>query len=177
MTVRFFPGSKKQKTSLIEGFLTQHHVAHELARPEDLTSKTFHLGTDPALDLAEPHDLLAETAIPPCPVPARHIADPADTLPVLRDGDGHDAKCGYGVLSATRACLSAADPICAALLEMGEEKAARGYHATSDRTVYSAAFGAWAARVVRRDRAASHGLRVLLRHLRLLAVGGGRPAA
>jgi len=51
MTVRFFPGSKKQKTSLIAGFLTQHHVAHELARPEELASKTFHLGTDPALEV------------------------------------------------------------------------------------------------------------------------------
>jgi hypothetical protein len=52
MTVRFFPGSKKQKTSLIEGFLTQHHVAHELARPDELAaSKTFHLGTDPAVEV------------------------------------------------------------------------------------------------------------------------------
>ena len=51
MTVRFFPGSRKQKTSLIEGFLTQHHVAHELARPEELASKTFHLGTDPAVEV------------------------------------------------------------------------------------------------------------------------------
>jgi hypothetical protein len=51
MTVRFFPGSKKQKTSLIQGFLMQHHVAHELARPEDLASKTFHLGTDPAVEV------------------------------------------------------------------------------------------------------------------------------
>jgi len=52
MTVRFFPGSKKQKTSLIEGFLTQHRVAHELARPEELASKTFHLGTDPAIRMS-----------------------------------------------------------------------------------------------------------------------------
>jgi len=51
MTVRFFPGSRKQKTSLIEGFLTQHQVAHELARPEELTTKAFHLGTDPAVEV------------------------------------------------------------------------------------------------------------------------------
>jgi hypothetical protein len=51
MTVRFFPGSKKHKTSLIEGFLMQHHVAHELARPEEFASKTFHLGEDPAVEV------------------------------------------------------------------------------------------------------------------------------
>lgn len=51
MTVRFFPGSRKQKTSLIEGFLTTHHVDHELARPEDFSSKVFHLGTDPAVEV------------------------------------------------------------------------------------------------------------------------------
>jgi hypothetical protein len=51
MTVRFFPGSKRQKTSLIQGFLSQHHVAHTLAMPEEYQSKTFHLGTDPAVEV------------------------------------------------------------------------------------------------------------------------------
>ena len=51
MTVRFFPGSKQQKTSLIAGFLTQHHVDHELVRPEEFSSKTIHLGTDPAVEV------------------------------------------------------------------------------------------------------------------------------
>jgi hypothetical protein len=52
MTVRFFPGSKRQKTSLIAGFLSQHHVDHELVRPEDLkSSSTVHLGTDPAVEV------------------------------------------------------------------------------------------------------------------------------
>lgn len=52
MTVRFFPGSKKQKTSLIAGFLSQFHVDHELVRPEDSgKSHTFHLGTDPAVEV------------------------------------------------------------------------------------------------------------------------------
>ena len=51
MTVRFFPGSRKQKSILIQGFLSQHHVAHELARPEEYHSKTFHLGTDPAVEV------------------------------------------------------------------------------------------------------------------------------
>ena len=51
MTVRFFPGSRKQKTSLIQGFLSRYHVAHELARPSDYDGKTFHLGTDPAVEV------------------------------------------------------------------------------------------------------------------------------
>ena len=51
MTVRFYPGSKQQKTSLIAGFLSQYHVAHELVRPEEFKSKTFHLGTDPAVEV------------------------------------------------------------------------------------------------------------------------------
>jgi hypothetical protein len=52
MTVRFVPGSKRQKTSLIEGFLTKHHVDHELVSPDQLSdSKTFHLGTDPAVEV------------------------------------------------------------------------------------------------------------------------------
>jgi hypothetical protein len=51
MTVRFFPGSRQQRTSLIAGFLSQHHVDHELVRPEEVKSKTFHLGMDPAVEV------------------------------------------------------------------------------------------------------------------------------
>jgi hypothetical protein len=52
MTVRFVPGTKRQKSSLIEGFLTKHHVDHELVTPDQLPgSKTFHLGTDPAVEV------------------------------------------------------------------------------------------------------------------------------
>jgi hypothetical protein len=51
MTVRFFPGSRKQKTTLIQGFLSKYRVAHELARPEEYKSKIFHLGTDPAVEV------------------------------------------------------------------------------------------------------------------------------
>ena len=50
MTVRFFPGSRKQKTSLIAGFLSRFQVAHELVRPEDY-KHTCHLGTDPAVEV------------------------------------------------------------------------------------------------------------------------------
>lgn len=51
MTVRFFPGSRKQKTGLIAGFLRQFKVDHELVRPEEDHSYTFHYGTDPAVEV------------------------------------------------------------------------------------------------------------------------------
>ncbi len=51
MTVRFFPGTKKQKTNLIEGFLEEFHVEHELVRPIDSNSHTVHLGTEPAVEV------------------------------------------------------------------------------------------------------------------------------
>jgi len=52
MTVRFFPGSQKHKTSLIAGFLKQFRVAHEMVRPEEYTTRhTHHLGSDPAVEV------------------------------------------------------------------------------------------------------------------------------
>jgi hypothetical protein len=51
MTVRFFPGTKKQKTTLVAGFLRQFHVEHELVRAVDTRSHTVHLGTEPALEV------------------------------------------------------------------------------------------------------------------------------
>ncbi|HEY3054598.1 MAG TPA: hypothetical protein VGK31_01570 [Thermoanaerobaculia bacterium] len=51
MTVRFFPGTRKQKTTLIAGFLAQFKVEHELVQAEDTNSHCIHLGTDPALEV------------------------------------------------------------------------------------------------------------------------------
>lgn len=52
MTVRFLPGSRKQKTSLIAGFLKRFKIAHELVRPEQInTRNTVHLGMDPAVEV------------------------------------------------------------------------------------------------------------------------------
>jgi hypothetical protein len=51
MTVRFFPGKRHQKTSLIAGFLSEYHVSHELASADELTRTTFHLGEDPAVEV------------------------------------------------------------------------------------------------------------------------------
>ena len=51
MTVRFFPGSKQHKTSLVAGFLRQFRVEHTLARAEEYKAYTHHLGSDPALEV------------------------------------------------------------------------------------------------------------------------------
>jgi hypothetical protein len=51
MTVRFFPGSKRHKTSLVAGFLTQFRVEHELVRPGEYPAYTHHLGSDPAVEV------------------------------------------------------------------------------------------------------------------------------
>lgn len=51
MTVRFFPGSLKHKTSLVAGFLRQFRVEHEMVRPEEYKSYTHHLGEDPAVEV------------------------------------------------------------------------------------------------------------------------------
>lgn len=50
MTVRFFPGSHRQKTSLIAGFLRQFRVAHEMVRPEEY-KHTHHMGADPLVEV------------------------------------------------------------------------------------------------------------------------------
>lgn len=52
MTVRFFPGTQKHKTSLIAGFLNQFRVPHELVRvDESRKNYTHHAGDDPALEV------------------------------------------------------------------------------------------------------------------------------
>jgi len=51
MTVRFFPGSLKHKTSLVAGFLRQFRVEHELVRGEEFKAYTHHLGEDPAVEV------------------------------------------------------------------------------------------------------------------------------
>ncbi|APR79693.1 Hypothetical protein A7982_05040 [Minicystis rosea] len=95
------------------------------------------------------------------------LADPADALPIASDRDGHDAKHGEGRLDAGRACLAAADPVCAALLAVGEDAAARAY--VGHRRVYSRRFARWAVRALLADRDGARALRVIVRHLRLVA--------
>lgn len=51
MNVKYFPGTKRQKSTLIEGFLTQFKVDHELVNAADVKSHTVHLGTEPAVEV------------------------------------------------------------------------------------------------------------------------------
>ena len=51
MTVRFFPGNKQHKSSLVAGFLRQFRVEHTLARPEEYKGYGHHLGSDPAVEV------------------------------------------------------------------------------------------------------------------------------
>jgi len=51
MTVRFFPGSLKHKSSLVAGFLRQFRVEHELVRSEEYKGYAHHLGSDPAVEV------------------------------------------------------------------------------------------------------------------------------
>jgi hypothetical protein len=51
MNVRFFPGTKKHKTSLIAGFLDRFRVEHELVRNEDYRSYASRTPADPAVEV------------------------------------------------------------------------------------------------------------------------------
>lgn len=52
MTIRFFPASKGQKTSLLATFLSRNRISHELVSPEDRESrKTYKHGEVPALEI------------------------------------------------------------------------------------------------------------------------------
>ena len=50
VNVRFFPGSKRHKTSLIAGFLEEFRVAHELVSSDE-SRYTHHAGSDPAVEV------------------------------------------------------------------------------------------------------------------------------
>jgi hypothetical protein len=143
---------------------------------------TLVVATNPELTVSELYDVLARTSTRIEVTPDGALADPADLRPAGRDADGHDAKCGYGRISAARACLAVADPVASSLVEMGDDRAARTYLAVTEgrekvAATYSLHAARWAARVARRDPALSHALRVVLRHLRLVAADPERRRA
>jgi hypothetical protein len=106
------------------------------------------------------------------------VADPFDLLPCDQDGDRHNAKHGYGRMNARHACLAVRDPIAAALLEMGEARAAvAAFDLVSRTRLYSRRTARWMARQVLADASLAHGLKVALRHLRLVAVDPRRASA
>ena len=136
------------------------------------------LGQNPELDLSELDQVLNFTAteVAPEPAPERGaLANRHDLLPVGRDRDGHNAKHGYGLLCASRACLLAADPMTSALVTMGEDRAAAAWitlrcehHPLS--SLYSSQLGRWAARVLLADASLRHALSTLARTIRLIAI-------
>jgi hypothetical protein len=140
------------------------------------------LSCNPLLRATEVATLLRRTARPPRRMQAsemREVADLWDLMPEGRDADGHDAKHGYGMVDAGRACLSASDPLCFALVSMGEEQAARRWYDArrSDlvaRSLYSWEVGRWMARLCLVDEEALHRVSVVARHVRLVASGHDR---
>jgi hypothetical protein len=50
LNVRFFPGTKKHRTSLIAGFLKEFKVEYEMVRVIE-SRYTHHSGSDPAVEV------------------------------------------------------------------------------------------------------------------------------
>jgi hypothetical protein len=136
------------------------------------------LGCNPALNVREVHALVLRTLDAPEPnTPSDGaLADPADVLPAGRDRDGHDAKCGYGRLNASRACASARDPFALELVAMGEDEVAFKWCVGMERP-YSASLALWAVRRLIARPDLGHAARVILRHARLVAAEPSRARA
>jgi len=138
------------------------------------------LATNPDLRVDDLVSVLTRSARRPEPeVSDAPFADVADVLPLAGDADGHDAKCGYGRVSALAACLSVADPVASTLASLGEELAAERYlelraEPGPVRSAYSPTWARWAARALRRDELAAQAAATLARHLRLIAGSEGR---
>jgi hypothetical protein len=136
------------------------------------------LGRNPELLLAELDDILTFTAgevAPEVPPERSVLASRHDVQPVGRDRDGHNAKHGYGLLSATRACLQASDPVALALVTMGEDQAAAAWvelrrERPALASLHSRQLGCWCARALLADAGLRHAACALARTLRLLAI-------
>ncbi len=135
------------------------------------------LAANPTLRAEEVMTILRRTARAPRglkPSEFGQLADPWDALPAGRDADGHDAKHGYGGMDVQRACLGASDPVCLALICMGEEQAALRWFdlRRADlvaRSLVSFELGHWMARACLMNESLLHQVSVVLRHLRLVA--------
>ena len=136
------------------------------------------LGRNPKLTLPELEDALTRTVRqvePELSAERSALADPCDIQPVGRDRDGHNAKHGYGLLHASRACLLVSDPIAFVLVSIGEDQAALRWVETRAEqpwlaSLYSGELGGWAARVLLADAGQRHAVCALARLLRLLAL-------
>jgi hypothetical protein len=131
------------------------------------------LAKNPELTLPELDDLLTGTATAIDPKGRgedAEVADAANLLPHGLDADSHNCKHGYGCLNATAACVSAADPLAAVLVRMGERESANEFaavRADEGMQLYSRALGGWVARQMLRDASLRHALATLLRAARL----------
>jgi hypothetical protein len=133
------------------------------------------LGCNPRLHLHELHAVLARTVDAPSDTAVDSLVDPADILPTGYDPDGHSAKSGYGRLNATRACSAARDPIALELVAMGHDDLAVAW--CRRRRPYSRRAARWAVRRLLTRPDLAHGVRILLRHVRLVAAAPSRGAA
>ena len=136
------------------------------------------LAKNPRLRLHELHALLARSAEAPVSssIGDGAPANPADLLPTGRDRDGHDAKCGYGRLDASRACASASDPVALAFVAIGEDDAAHAWCTRADRP-YSRALALWSVRALLARPDLEHALRAVARHARLIGRAPSRARA
>ncbi len=114
--------------------------------------------------------------------PARQALDPEladrrDLQPLGVDRDDHNAKHGYGRLSAQRSCMAAADPIAQTLVRLGDADAATRYFDVIGAplsTIVSSGLFHWAALRLLREPALVHSFASIVRALRLTC--GGRAA-
>jgi hypothetical protein len=134
------------------------------------------LGTNPELTLTDIDALLTATAVDVDGVSQMRdpeLADRRDLEPAGVDADGHNAKHGYGRISALLACRSAWDPLCFVLSRMGEHEAASRYVELRGQAdfaaLYTPALARFAARSVLRDAELRHALAAFARSLRLAA--------
>lgn len=110
------------------------------------------------------------------------LGDRRDLEPLGVDGDGHNAKHGYGRINAAGACTAATDPVAFALVKMGENGAAARYLAAREKPLlglYSPELGRWALRLALGDPNLVHAISSVLRALRLAAArreAAGAPA-
>ncbi len=133
------------------------------------------LGCNPGLRLHELHAILARTVDVPSEDAVDALVDPADVLPRGIDRDGHSAKSGYGRLNAARACACARDPLALELSAMGHDDLAKSW--CTRRRPYSRASARWAVRAILARPDLEHGLRIVLRHVRLVSAAPSRDAA
>jgi hypothetical protein len=131
------------------------------------------LGQNPDLSWREVDTLLRVACVPVDPARQAddpELADRRDLLPLEIDADGHNAKHGYGRLSARRACLAAADPMAQVMVRLDDVDAAQRYleaRRNELQVPMSDGLARWAARVALRDFGLSHSLASGLRALRL----------